>query len=106
MPYNHDPEPDLPPVPTLLAPSEPIYSTGVVVAGATALLAVAAAFGLKLDDDMQAAVLGGIAVLAPLILALIARARAWSPQTVRKLVQQERTKAVEAYQESLKRGGF
>jgi hypothetical protein len=97
MPYNHDPEPDLPRVPSLTAPDEPVYSAGTFVTVATALLAAGAAFGLPISDDQQAAVLAAMAVLAPVILALIARARAWSPQTVRRLVEQERTKAVEAY---------
>lgn len=96
MPYAHDIEPDLPVPPAGAAP-EPVYAAGTVVTVATALLALGAAFGLDISDDQQARVLTAIAVMAPIILAVIARAKAWSPRSVHKVVEQEREKAVEKY---------
>ncbi len=107
MPYNHDPEPDPPKMPGPHAAEEPVYARGTVVAVGAALLAVATALGLKVDEAQQTQILIAIAALAPVILAVWARAKAWSPASVRRLVEQERRKAVEKYIADQKtRGGF
>lgn len=82
-----------PPVPPPGAPREPLLTVGLITAAAVAILALAAAFGLSLDDDAQAAILGLVAVLAPVIVAVVARARTWSPATVRATVNAELAKA-------------
>ncbi len=91
-----DPETHMvtPPVPGPGASPEPVLSTASIVTVATAILAAVVAFGLPVDADQQAKLLGAIAVLAPVILGLIARARAWAPQTVRQTVKAEVTKAL------------
>lgn len=83
-----------PPVPGPYAPTEPVLTAATVVTVVTALLAAAVAFGLPVTDDQQAALLGAVAVVAPVILAIIARNRAWAPATVRQTVQAEVAKAV------------
>lgn len=83
-----------PPVPGPHAPSEPVLSTATVVTVVTAVLALLVALGLPISDEVQAAILGGIAVLAPIVLGLAARSKAWSPLTVRRTVQAEVAKAV------------
>ncbi len=78
-----------PPVPGPGAPAEPVLSAASVVTVATAILAALVAFGLPVDANQQAALLGAIAVVAPVILGLIARSKAWAPRTVRQTVQAE-----------------
>jgi hypothetical protein len=89
-----------PPVPGPYAPSEPVLSSATIVTVVTAILAAAVSFGLPLGDDQQAAVLGAIAVVAPVVLGLIARGRAWAPLTVRQTVQAEVVKALREYKAS------
>lgn len=52
---------------------EPVLTAASIVAAATAVLAVLAAFGLPLTAEQQAAVLGLIGVAAPYVVALLAR---------------------------------
>lgn len=66
--------------------SEPLWSVGGVTAAVTAVLAVVTAFGLPLTDAQQAAILGLVAVVAPLVVALIGRTRVYAPATVERLV--------------------
>ncbi|WFE28058.1 hypothetical protein O7623_02300 [Solwaraspora sp. WMMD791] len=67
--------------------SEPLWSVGGVTAVVTAVLAVVTAFGLPLTDAQQAAILGLVAVVAPLVVALIGRTRVYAPATVERLVR-------------------
>ncbi len=83
-----------PPVPGPSASPEPVLSTASIVTVVTAILAMLVSFGLPLSDDQQAAVLGAIAVVAPVVLGLVARSKAWAPLTVRKTVQAEVAKAL------------
>lgn len=55
------------------ADREPVLTAGAVVALVTALLAVLAAFGLPLTDDQTTAVVSLISVVAPIVVALLAR---------------------------------
>ncbi len=87
--YNQD----LPPVPPRDAPAEPLWSVGTIVAVGTALLAVLVSFGLPVDDDQQAKLLGLLLVAAPLVVAGIGRLKVWSPKTVNRIVTAERAKA-------------
>lgn len=54
--------------------TEPVITVATVVSAATALLAVLVAFGLPVTDTQQAALLGVVAVAAPLVVIL---ARRW-----------------------------
>ena len=54
---------------------EPIISTASITAAATALIALAVAFGLPLTDAQTQAILGVVAVAAPLVVIL---ARRWT----------------------------
>lgn len=95
---GYDPETHMvtPPVPPAGAPQEPLMSTATVVTVATALLALIVALGVPVDDDTQAAILAAIAVVAPIVLALVARGKVWAPATVRATVKAEVAKAVRA----------
>lgn len=52
---------------------EPLVTTAGVSALVTAILAVLVGFGLDLTDNQTAAILGLVAVLAPLVVAVVAR---------------------------------
>lgn len=85
-----------PPVPPVGAPREPVLSAATWVTLATAVLALLTAFAVPIDDAQQAAILGAIAVVAPVILAIVARQTAWSPQTAGATVRAEVAKALKA----------
>lgn len=53
--------------------SEPVWTTAGVTAAAAAIVGLLVAFGLPLTGDQQAAILGVVGVVAPLIVALVAR---------------------------------
>ncbi len=91
-----DPETNMvtPPAPGPSAPSEPVLSAASLVTVGVAVLALLTAFAVPVSDDQQAAILGAIAVVAPVILGLVARAKAWSPFTVGATVRAEVAKAL------------
>ena len=53
--------------------NEPAITAGGLCALAAALLAVLAAFGLPITPDQQKAILGLVAVIAPIVVALLIR---------------------------------
>lgn len=55
--------------------NEPAITVGAVTAVVTALLALLAAFGLNLTQDQTAAIFGAVAVLAPLVSAVVTRGK-------------------------------
>ena len=52
---------------------EPLVSAASITALVSAVVAVLAAFGLDLSQDQTAALVGLVAVVAPLIVALVVR---------------------------------
>ena len=52
---------------------EPLISISSIVAAATAVIALLVAFGVPLTEDQKVAILGLVGVLAPVIVALVAR---------------------------------
>lgn len=52
---------------------EPVVTVASITAGVTAILALLVAFGLPLTGDQQTAILAVVAVVAPPVVALIAR---------------------------------
>jgi hypothetical protein len=55
--------------------NEPAVTIGGLTAAVAALIAVALAFGVPLTDGQQAAILGAVAVVGPLVAAFLTRAR-------------------------------
>lgn len=80
------PENNLPDVPPAGSPKEPLLTVASATAVTVAVLACLVSFGIRLDDDQQAAVLGLVAALAPFVVALVARRSVWAPRTVRAVV--------------------
>lgn len=66
--------------------TEPARVIGGAIAAVSAIVALLVAFGVDFTADQQAAILGVVATLAPLVAALIIRSRVFSPRTVSKLV--------------------
>ncbi|RCK68254.1 hypothetical protein DT076_16525 [Desertihabitans brevis] len=52
---------------------EPLFTVGGITAAVAAVLALLVAFGVPLTDDQQKAILGVVAALGPLAVALITR---------------------------------
>ncbi|MBB5829329.1 hypothetical protein ACGFI4_15830 [Micromonospora carbonacea] len=72
------------------AASEPLLTVGGVTAAGAAVLSLLVAFGLPVSADQQTALLGLVAVLAPLVVAVLARGRVYSPATVADLLARRR----------------
>lgn len=53
--------------------NEPAITVASITAGFTAVLALLAAFGLPLSDEQTAAILGVVAVIAPLVVGFVTR---------------------------------
>jgi hypothetical protein len=66
--------------------TEPLVTVATITALAAAALGLAVTFGLHLAPDQQAAVLGVVGVLAPVVVAVWGRRRVYSPATVVRLL--------------------
>lgn len=60
---------------------EPAWTIGAISTAVAGVLALLIAFGVPLTDAQQAAILGVIAGVAPLITALVIRGKVYSPST-------------------------
>ena len=76
-------------------PAEPLLTVGFITAAAGAVLTLAVAFGLKLNHDQLIAIVGVIAVAAPIAVALLARGRVFAPDTVAEMVEDAKRTARE-----------
>lgn len=74
-------------LPTSSGPAEPLVTVGSITAGVTALLGLVVAFGLPISAEQQAAILGVVAVVAPLVVAVVGRRLVWSPASVSRLTR-------------------
>lgn len=54
---------------------EPLVTAGTLAAVLSAVFVLLVAFGIDIDDDKQAAILGVVAVLFPLVSPLFARSK-------------------------------
>ncbi|MDN4174747.1 hypothetical protein QWY28_17430 [Nocardioides sp. SOB77] len=61
---------------------EPALTVGTVTAAVTAVLALLVAFGLDLTSEQQAAILGVVGVLAPIVATVITRTKVSPANTV------------------------
>lgn len=53
--------------------SEPVITVATITAAVSAIIALLVAFGLDLSDDQRNAILGVVAVVAPIIAGALAR---------------------------------
>jgi hypothetical protein len=84
----------VPATPPPNAPSEPLWSVGTLTAAATAVVAAVVAFGVNLSTTQTGAIIGVVAVLAPLIVSWVGRNKVFSPATVRTMVKAAENKPV------------
>ncbi len=68
-----------------LSTSEPVISVAGITAAASALLALVVSFGFDLTADQQVAIMGVVAVLAPLLVGIVARGKVFSPDAVARI---------------------
>ena len=55
--------------------NEPLVTTATVTAAVSAVLTLLVAFGVDLTEGQTTAILGAVGVAAPLVVALVARAK-------------------------------
>lgn len=67
--------------------TQPVVTAGWISAAAGAVLALITAFWPNLTQDQTAAILGVVAIAAPVISAYVSRQWAYSPATVRTLTK-------------------
>lgn len=77
--------------PPRLIEREPVLLIILGAGAIPALLALLAAFGVTLSADQTAAILGVVGVITTIVSALAARARAFAPATVAKLLEVPRS---------------
>ncbi len=68
---------------------EPLISVGSIVAVVAAILVFLQSFGVSITDDQQDSVTNLVAILAPIVLALVARQFVYSPNTVEKIATEQ-----------------
>lgn len=74
--------------------TEPAVIIGSITAVVTAILALLVAFGMDISPDQQAAILGMVAAVAPIVAAVFIRQRVFSPATTQRIANQAAETAV------------
>ena len=82
----HRPNPK--PVPTGITNTEPALSTGSITAAVTAILALLVAYGFDISQEQQVAILGVVAVIAPIVVAVITRSQVFSPASTARIANE------------------
>ena len=68
-----------------LGTSEPLHSVAGITAAASEVLALVVSIGFDLTTDQQVAIIGVVAVLAPLLVGIVARGKVFSPDAVARI---------------------
>lgn len=92
-PSNYQPERHPPPYDSQAAivgnmKREPLWTVAGIVAAVAAIITLATSFGLSITAEQHEAILGVVAVAAPLIVAWVGRGRVYSPDTVDRLAEE------------------
>ncbi len=64
--------------------NEPLITTGVIASLVAALLVLLNSFGLPLTEEQISAINGFVAVVAPIVVALVGRQYVYGPETVKR----------------------
>lgn len=86
--HNFDATPNLATVPKGAMQTEPALSVGSIIAAVTAIIALLVAFGLDISEEQQTAILGVVAVLAPVIATVVTRSKVYSPASTTKIANE------------------
>ena len=62
--------------------TEPANIVGTITAAVTAVIALLVSYGFDITETQQSAILGVVAVAAPLFAAVIIRSKVYAPDTV------------------------
>lgn len=65
---------------------EPLITVGAITTAVTAVIGLLVAFGFNISGDQKATILGLLAALAPIVVGVIGRSRAYAPATVARLL--------------------
>ena len=87
-----------PPAPSSGAPTEPILTRGIWTVVATLVVDAIIGFGLPIEGDLKLQLITLISLAGPTVLAFLARAKAWSPDSVRKLADEIEASVVSRYE--------
>jgi len=68
---------------------EPLITTGSIVAIIAAVLVFLKSFGVSITEDQQDSVTNLVAILAPIVLALVARQFVFSPAGAQKVADEQ-----------------
>jgi hypothetical protein len=64
---------------------EPAAIVASITGAAVAIIALVVSFGLDISNDQQSAILGVVAVVAPLVAGLVIRGKVFAPATVARV---------------------
>lgn len=67
--------------------TEPAITVASITAAVTAILALLVAYGFDVSDEQQQAILGIVAVAAPIIVGIVTRQNVWAPASVETVKQ-------------------
>ena len=70
--------------------NEPILTAGVIGSVVSAAIVLLTAFGVPLTPEQSQAIIGFVAVVAPIIVALVGRHGAYGPETVKRIRREHR----------------
>lgn len=82
--HNYDSKPVLPTVPTGAGQTEPAALVATITGAVTAGIALLVAYGFDISNEQQVAILGVVAVLAPVIAGIVTRGKVYSPASAQK----------------------
>ena len=76
--------PNTKPVPTGIMKEEPAVSVGSITAAVTAVITLLVAYGADINQEQQTAILGVVAVIAPVIVGIVTRSRVYSEASAQR----------------------
>ena len=86
--HNYDNPPQLVEVPKGIAQTEPANLVATITAAVTAVIALLVAYGFDISTEQQVAILGVVAVLAPVVAGIVTRSKVYSPASTAKIANE------------------
>ena len=83
---THRPNPQ--PVPTGITKTEPATLIGMITGIVSAVIALAVAYGVDIGEDQTAAIMGLVAVLAPIIAGIVTRSKVYPEASVQRIANE------------------
>ena len=82
--HNFDAKPNLVDVPKGTMKTEPAGMVATITGAVTAVIALLVAYGFDISNEQQVAILGVVAVIAPVIAGIVTRTKVYSPASAQK----------------------